>query len=433
MKTLKKILKRIGITLLILIVVFIVGLVVFLNYKAVLARHKIAGIEDYASSVTEINIPDSARIVALGEASHGNIEFQELKLTVLQNLVQNYGYCAFGLELDFGESLAINDYIQGGEGVVQDLVSQMSFPIYHTEQIVELVEWMRSYNESASAESKIRFYGFDMQNTQASADYLIKFCKDRSISGIDDVLDTLTPLTDVGAEMDEESAFALKQNLEIIAATLEKYKAEELDLQYESALQATNTLHQAMASFEVHGEKYYDYRDGCMAQNVSWILNLEDAIGSGKIMIAAHNGHVTKSWSDNTMTMGRYLEQEYKDAYYGIGTDFFTADININTSSMVDDKPSRGNHHFCSADPLAYQARSMPDKMYYLDFSKVTEESSDLYKQIHTDTPMANIGEGYMWVWYLFPDSVYRPAQTPVDMYDSMIYVYKAHPISVFE
>ena len=42
----------------------------------------------YAGSVQDISIPKEARIIALGEATHGNAEFQELKLEVFKLLVE---------------------------------------------------------------------------------------------------------------------------------------------------------------------------------------------------------------------------------------------------------------------------------------------------------------------------------------------------------
>lgn len=143
--------------------------------------------------------------------------------------------------------------------------------------------------------------------------------------------------------------------------------------------------------------------------------------GASRLMIAAHNGHITKSWWDGSGTFGGRLSDTYGDTYYAVGTDFFTADVNINTSRMESDEYVRRNHHFCSADPLAYQAKYMEEEMCYLDFSTVSEESKKLYGQIHKETPMGNIGEGYSMIWYLFPGSVYRPLQVPTDMYDAMM------------
>ena len=51
----------------------------------------------YAAAVSELTVPDTAQIVALGEATHGNREFQQLRLDVFEVLVEKYGVRAFAL------------------------------------------------------------------------------------------------------------------------------------------------------------------------------------------------------------------------------------------------------------------------------------------------------------------------------------------------
>lgn len=241
-----KILKRIGITLLLFIAGLIISTVIYLNYESVLARHKIPSVKDYATSVSALTIPDSAKVVSLGEAAHGSVEFQELKLTVLQELVENYGFTAFALELDFGEGLAINEYILGGEGSSEELLKNTTFPIYHTEQMQTLIEWMRSYYASVSEDKQIRFYGFDMQMGVDSAKYVTNFCRKQSIKDIDDALDAIAVLNDYNYQPDETNATPLKENLETIFTALEEYghtyAMNEFNFEYEAALQATQTL-----------------------------------------------------------------------------------------------------------------------------------------------------------------------------------------------
>lgn len=42
----------------------------------------------YAEPVENITVPESAKIIALGEATHGNAEFQQLKLEVFKLMVK---------------------------------------------------------------------------------------------------------------------------------------------------------------------------------------------------------------------------------------------------------------------------------------------------------------------------------------------------------
>ena len=59
----------------------------------------------YSSDIASMKVPEGTRIVALGEATHGNREFQELKLDVFRLLVEKYGVrdalLACGEEADF--------------------------------------------------------------------------------------------------------------------------------------------------------------------------------------------------------------------------------------------------------------------------------------------------------------------------------------------
>ena len=104
----------------------------------------------YAGQVSDITIPDETRIIALGEATHGNAEFQQLKLEVFQIMVENYGVRSFALEADYGCCETANRYIHGGEGTAAQAASALGFQIYQTNEMANLLSWMRAYNENVS-------------------------------------------------------------------------------------------------------------------------------------------------------------------------------------------------------------------------------------------------------------------------------------------
>ena len=51
------------------------------------AKKNIEGIEELARKVEDLTINEKANVIGLGEATHGNAEFQELKLDVLTNMM----------------------------------------------------------------------------------------------------------------------------------------------------------------------------------------------------------------------------------------------------------------------------------------------------------------------------------------------------------
>lgn len=170
--------KTVKIIIIVIFIIFLVGLLggyILLNFKAWVAAKRIEEVEDYAQTVEQLTIPDSAQIIALGEAAHGNKEFQELKLSVLKELVEKYEVKSFALETDFGEGVAVNEYIHGGDGTAENAVNNLSFTIYQTRQMIDLVTWMREYNDNVPDGEKLSFYGFDLQNPRTDVEYVKRY------------------------------------------------------------------------------------------------------------------------------------------------------------------------------------------------------------------------------------------------------------------
>src|ERR1700730_14062465 len=99
-----------------------------------------------------------ARIVSLGEATHGTREFFKLKHRILEFCVAELGFTMFGIEANFPESLAVNAYVLNGVGNAADALAGMRYWIWDTEQGLDLIEWMRWWN--ANNVRKVKFYGF---------------------------------------------------------------------------------------------------------------------------------------------------------------------------------------------------------------------------------------------------------------------------------
>lgn len=139
----------------------------------------------YAGAIEDITIPESARVVALGEATHGNVEFQKLKLDVFKVMVEKYHVRAFALEGDYGGCEQVNRYIHGGAGTAQEAAAAIGFAIYSTDEMAELIAYMRQYNETAAEGNDIRFYGFDMQRYAYSFQFLVEACKNLGVETAD--------------------------------------------------------------------------------------------------------------------------------------------------------------------------------------------------------------------------------------------------------
>ena len=69
----------------------------------------------------------AARVVALGEATHGTREFFLMKHRVLEFLVKEMDFNVFAIEATWPESNRVNEYVHTGEGDPEVLLSGLYF------------------------------------------------------------------------------------------------------------------------------------------------------------------------------------------------------------------------------------------------------------------------------------------------------------------
>lgn len=119
------------------------------------------------------SIVGDARIVSLGEGTHGTREFFQLKHRITKYLAEHMGFRVFAIEANLPEAWRMNDYVLGGEGDPRKLLDGMYFWTWNTEEVLELVEWMRIFN--ASKAGRIEFTGFDMQFPDTAASIVRTF------------------------------------------------------------------------------------------------------------------------------------------------------------------------------------------------------------------------------------------------------------------
>ena len=366
----------------------------------------------YAQSVEDITVPENAKIIALGEATHGNVEFQQLKLDVFKQMVENYGVRAFVLEGDYGGCEQVNRYIHGGEGTAQEAAAAIGFAIYRTDEMAELISYMRQYNDNVSDDLDLRFYGFDMQRYAYNFQLLNEACKEQ---GIDTKI--LQQLMD---GEDWNSEFDYPTRMEIITQIKNELKSKKGSAQ---AIHFADMLLQYCELQVLTDTEGSTLRDRFMAENVQWILQQEQQRGCERIFVTGHNSHVAKWGSFDSM--GKLLSTETDNDYYVIGTDFYRTRCNMPTNSST----KRTNQVFYSHNPLAKTAKMAGLDICWLDFADIPE-NSELYELISQYTYMGTLGEGYSWFMRLLPPS-YRMFQPPAVLYDSMIFVADATPTKI--
>jgi erythromycin esterase-like protein len=118
-------------------------------------------------------IVGNARIVAVGEATHGTHEFFELKHRILEFLATQMGFSIFSIEANMPEAYRLNDYVLHGVGNPKQLVKGMGFWTWDTEEVLNMLLWMREFNQSGKG--RVEFTGFDMQTPSESMNIVETF------------------------------------------------------------------------------------------------------------------------------------------------------------------------------------------------------------------------------------------------------------------
>ena len=446
MKVIGKLLKILG-KIVLTLTAFLIVCVLFyfgkLKFEELQAHREIKEVQAEMKPLSAEYIPENISILSIGEAAHGCKEMQELKLSVFKEMVEKRGFTAFALEADYGECAEINRYIQGGEGSAEEMVQKFAFPIYHTKEMAELISWMREWNASAPEEKKVRFYGFDMQDPEGSYAFLKEYSLSHKLTSEEEFSKNLDCIKGENFSLNEKNAGeviafldSLKEKAEKSPEEAEKEKRNTANEQEGTDKQAfkenqdflmeLNTVRQAAETW-LSKENSSVLRDRDMEENVKKILEIEQEIGSGKLVISAHDGHIQK---ENPIynSMGVLLTKDFGEAYYAIGTDVWKVTDNI----KVLGEAKRTVQSFVSVDPLAAQARFAKGKQYALYFASITDEKSKVYQLIHTPMEMLQLGEGYSFLLRFLPNS-YRVKGAPVQRYDSMIYLYEGNPIELLE
>ena len=389
---------------------------------------EISDFDKYVTAVDELSVPEGTRITALGEATHGNREFQKLKREVFEILVEKNDIRALVIEGDFGGCTIINEYIQGGAGDDREMTKLLGYRLYRTDDMQALIRWMHDYNETVSEEGKVRLYGMDIQSCTSNIRILKEFYDQvdpGKAAEISDHLDDLFGTEEDGydkARADEITAY-MDTLSEDLADNADDYSVASDKDRYFRACLAAEALNRYITYREK--EKFsHRYRDGSMKELVDKILVFEEQEYGSELMLACHNGHMTKNQSSNFTFLGKDLYEELGDAYFAIGTDFY------NTSCNLPGNNGRIVKEFCSDDPLAFNMKDSSLDKGLLVFSDVDEESS-LFPYISESIPTGSLGESYSPLMLLLKNQ-YQLYFAPEDMYDAMILFYQTTPTEIW-
>ena len=262
-----------------------------------------------------------ARIVALGENTHGTRDFFETKARILRFLVEEMGFDTFAIEATWPEALRLDHYVRTGEGDSAALLSGLYFWTWRTESVLEMIEWMRDHNEAGG---NIGFHGVDIGYPGMALHLVreyVRFVDPGNLDFVTQKLDCLTQFSndprgrtaspfyrDQTAAYREECGASLEEVREHLVENRERYQIAGEEDRFAITLRSLRVAYQYHL-FYSGGQS----RDESMAENTLW---LSDRIGpEGRMVLWAHNFHV----ATQPGAQGHYLRAAFEDELVVMG------------------------------------------------------------------------------------------------------------------
>ena len=287
-----------------------------------------------------------ARVVLLGEATHGTHEFYDARARITQRLVREKGFTAVAVEADWPDAYRVNRYVRG-MGTDRTAAAALSglqrFPtwMWRNADVLRLVEWMREHNRSLPAGApRAGFYGLDVYSLHPSIEEVTGYLERVDPQGarrarqrygcfsrfrddpvsygqaveVRDARSCAPAVAEQLREMDaraaafrgdpeaEEDLFAAHQNARVIRTAEEYYR-----------------------SMFIPGVSTWNLRDRAWGQTLAALVQRMEARGErGKVVVWAHNSHVgdaraTHMGEEGEVNIGQLARERWGGGAFLVG------------------------------------------------------------------------------------------------------------------
>lgn len=264
----------------------------------------------------------SARVIGLGETTHGQEECFAHKRRITMHLVREHGFRYVGYETNGVRVRAANDFILGRTDDPDVAVGGLGLLIWMVEENRQLLLDLRAWNESASEGERVEIFGFDVQDPRRSATRLAELIEneDPQLAEAARTLCDLLVATREASFGGDRSGLA--SCLEECEAFLQKTLSRREELATQIGAEAADEVvvrAKELVSFPI------DPQDPCARERgmAAQVLHRLEADPEAKIALWGHNGHLTKGplrWMrTEDLGLGGLLRERLGDGYFAVG------------------------------------------------------------------------------------------------------------------
>src|SRR5215207_460658 len=111
-----------------------------------------------------------AKVVLLGEASHGTSEFYRARAAITRRLIERHGFTIVAVEADWPDANRIDRYVRHRPLQDGDDEAFTRFPtwMWRNIEVYDFVNWLRGHNEALAEDRRVEFRGLDLYSLGSS-------------------------------------------------------------------------------------------------------------------------------------------------------------------------------------------------------------------------------------------------------------------------
>lgn len=263
-----------------------------------------------------------ARIVMLGEASHGTHEYYTWRSQISKRLIEEKGFNFIAVEGDWPDCYRLNRFVKGYEAEYKSAFKVLQafnrWPtwMWANWEIVAIADWLQQNNNRLPANKKAGFYGLDVYSLWESMDSIMQYLKKTDTAALkvaEEAFRCFEPY-----QHDEGQSYARASQF---VPELCETEVVHLLKEIQQKLPTYNTDHENVFNAEqnaivtVNAEKYYramikggphswNVRDRHMADTLERLLNFHGE--NSKVIVWAHNTHVGDATATDMVDEGMF-------------------------------------------------------------------------------------------------------------------------------
>ena len=297
-------------------------------------------IEDVSLAALLERIGD-ARVVLLGESTHGTSEFYRMRARITRELILRAGFRMVAVEADWPDAAAVDRHVRGRPRE-RSWVPFTRFPtwMWRNRETHELVEWLYQYNQEVRDPAlQVSFHGLDLYSLHTSASEVIAYLDRVDPQAAAVARERYGCLTPWQGDPAAYGRAALVDRLQTCESAVVSMLRELLERRLELSAQDGEELFDATqnARLVAGAERYYrvmyygsieswNLRDQHMFDTLRAIVDHRGP--DAKMVIWEHNSHIgdasaTELGARGEHNVGQLCRRHFADLAYlvGFGTD----------------------------------------------------------------------------------------------------------------